>query len=208
MTVADPIVHAFDGLASRVDATGFRTVGFTSALLGEGVSTIALGTALALAALRQEKVLLVDANWIQPSLTVDAHLEGTPGLADHLANGADLMAVVRPALRSHLAFLPIGDRTGTRPTLRALAAFLARDVAAFQTVVVDLPPILVGEAFLLPWTTLLDQLFVVLREAATPLKLVRQALDRIDLVAPPHIVLNRTTAPLVDLSATLRAART
>src|SRR5207237_252926 len=46
MTLDDPLPRSFDGLASRVDATGFRSVAFTSALAGEGVSTIALGTAL------------------------------------------------------------------------------------------------------------------------------------------------------------------
>ena len=45
MSAGDPITRMFDGLASRIDAAGYRTVGFTSALLGEGVSTIALGTA-------------------------------------------------------------------------------------------------------------------------------------------------------------------
>jgi len=46
--------------------------GFHQRSLGEGVSTIALGTALSLAALRQDTVLLVDANWMDPSPTREA----------------------------------------------------------------------------------------------------------------------------------------
>ena len=56
---------------------------------------------------------------------------------------------------------------------------------------------------MLPWATLLDQLFVVLRESATPLPLVRQALKKIAIAAQPRIVLNRTAAPSPDIAATI-----
>jgi Mrp family chromosome partitioning ATPase len=197
----------FDGLASRVDATGLRSVGFTSALLGEGVSTIALGTALSIAALRRDSALLVDGNWIQPSLTLDAHLESAPGLADYLAKRAELGELIRPGSRSHLAFLPVGDRSAARPTRRTIASFLTAEVAPYQTVIVDLPPLLTGEPFVLPWAALLDQIFVVVREGATPLPLVRQALDRAEL-GTPHIVLNRGIPPSAEVSAMLLATRT
>jgi Mrp family chromosome partitioning ATPase len=208
VTGAEDLVHAFDGLASRVDATGFRSVGFTSALQGEGVSTLALGTALSLAALREEDVLLVDANWIDPSLTRDAGAESAAGLAEHLVNTADLATVIRPTARPRLSFLPVGDRGRGRPTLRALSSLLAGDAIARRTVVVDLPPILAGEPFVLPWAALLDQLFVVLREAATPLPVVRQALARIGLATTPQIVLNRTVAASAEIAAALAAVRT
>lgn len=207
MSEADA-ARVFDGLASRVDALGFRSVAFTSALRGEGVSTIALGTALSLAELRQEPVLLVDANWLQPSLSADAHRESSPGLADHLAAKSDLAAaIVRPP-GARLSFLPIGDRSAARPTLRGLAAFLAVEAAAFRTVVIDLPPVLAGESFVLPWAALVDQLFVVLREAATPLPLVRQALGRIGLSTSARIVLNRANASYGDVSVKLEVVRT
>jgi Mrp family chromosome partitioning ATPase len=203
----ESLTRAFDGLASRVDATGFRSVGFTSALQGEGVSTTALGTALSLAALRQEDVLLIDANWIEPSLTRDARAESAAGLADYLANKTDLASAIRPAARSRLSFMPVGDRASARPTLRSLSSLLAGDVGD-RTIVVDLPPILAGEPFVLPWAALLDQLFVVLRESATPLPVVRQALARIGLATTPQIVLNRTVAPSADIAAAFAAART
>jgi tyrosine-protein kinase Etk/Wzc len=200
----DTLVHSFDGLASRIDAGGARTVGFTGALLGEGVSTIAIGTALALAALRPEKVLLVDANWIHPSLSADAGLESAPGLADHLAGKADLASVIRPAAREGLAFVPVGNRSVFRPTLRSVAAFLANGVPGFETVLVDLPPVLAGESYVLPWATLLDHVFVVVREAATPLPMVRLALTKIGL-ATPQVVLNRTAGDDSELPKALIA---
>ncbi len=196
MTAPERVTSTFDGLASRVDAMGFRTIGFTSALLGEGVSTLALGTALSLAGLRKGSVLLVDANWIHPSLTRDARLESSVGLADLLADRADP------------AFVPLGDGTGgAKPTLRGVASFIAKEAGSFETVIVDLPPVLAGETFVLPWTALLDQVFFVLREGATPLPLVRQALGKLSLASAPYIVLNRARGSSVDVPAALLAAR-
>jgi len=208
MSAPERLVTTFDALASRVDAMGFRTSGFTSALLGEGVSTLALGTALSLAGLRRGSVLLVDANWIHPSLTRDARLERSVGLADLLADQADAEVCIRRYAASQIAFLPLGDGAGAKPTLRGLASFVAKETGSFETVIVDLPPVLAGETFVLPWAALLDQLFVVLREAATPLPLVRQALGKLSLAAPPYIVLNRARGSSVDVPAALFAART
>jgi Mrp family chromosome partitioning ATPase len=206
MSADDPMIRTFDGLASRVDTAALRSIGFTSALFGEGVSTIALGAAMSLASLRRDAALLVDGNWIQPSLTLDAHLESSPGLADRLARKSELEDVIRPATRSRLAFLPVGDRTLARPTLRTVSSFLS-DISSFQTVIVDLPPLLAGEPFVLPWAGLLDQIFVVVREAATPLPMLRHALARAGLGAP-QIVLNRAMLPSAEPSALLLATRT
>jgi polysaccharide biosynthesis transport protein len=207
MNATDSLAQLFDGMASAIDATGVRTIAFTSTLLGEGVSTIAIGAALSLAALRQEAVLLVDANWIQPSLTIDAGLEAAPGLGDYLGRREPLEAVVRPAAPSRPTFLPIGDRTAARPTLSAISSLVTRDAASYRTVVVDLPPLLAGESFVLPWVSLLDQLFVVLRESATPLPAVRQALAKVVGTTTPQIVLNRGVATSPDIAASFRAVR-
>ena len=100
MSYVETLTRTFDGLASRIDAAGCRSVGFTSALRGEGVSTVALGTAMSIATLRREAVLLVDANWIQPTLTSDAHLESRLGLADCLATRVRLADVLWSGSRS------------------------------------------------------------------------------------------------------------
>jgi Mrp family chromosome partitioning ATPase len=186
---------AFDALASRIDAAGLRGVGFTSSVFGEGVSTIALGTAMSLAALRRENVLLVDANWLRPSLTEDARLESAPGLADYFVKDLDLGAVTRELGPSRLAFLPIGDRGAARPTRRALSSFLADGAASFGAVIVDLPPALAGEPFVVPWASVLDQIFVVVREAATPFAMVQQAMKTVTVGTTPHVVINEGVDP-------------
>jgi Mrp family chromosome partitioning ATPase len=185
---------AFDEMASRIEAMGFRHIGFTSAVAGEGVSTNALGTALALARLRGAAVLLVDANWLRPALTVDAGLESAPGLADYLAQRADLLSVIRPARAARVAFLPIGDRAAATPTLPAITSFLTTDCTSFERVVVDLAPILAGEPFVTPWARSLDRLFMVVHEGVTQISVARHALSTIELCEAPDIVVNRATA--------------
>jgi Mrp family chromosome partitioning ATPase len=208
MTASGAVVHAFDGIAGRVDALGLRTIGFTSAVLGEGVSTVAIGTALALAALRQESVLLIDGNWLQPSLTADAHLKSVAGLAECLTRSAVVETVAQRRVGSRLHFLPIGDVATARPTLRMLSSFLANQIPASTTVVVDLPPALAGESLVLPWAALLDQIFVIVREAATPYPLVRQALATVGLAAQAQVVINRAIGSSAAQPAGMLAART
>jgi Mrp family chromosome partitioning ATPase len=199
----DPLV-AFDEVARRVDLMGLRRIGFTSAASGEGVSTIALGTALALAKLRGEAVLLVDANWLRPSVTADAGLESAPGLADYLARRASLAAVVRPAGRARVAFLPIGDRAAAEPTLPAISSFLGTDTVSFHTVVVDLPHVPPAEPFGVPWASSLDGLFAVVRESVTPLALAHDTFSALGLPTAPLFVVNRsaTRSPNAEATAT------
>jgi MinD-like ATPase involved in chromosome partitioning or flagellar assembly len=207
MTLSAAATGVFDGLAARIDAAALRSIGFTSSVSGEGVTTIALGTAMSLAALRRDPVLLIDANWPEPSLTADAACEATAGLADYLAKHVDLDDVIQPTRHHGLAFLPVGDRMAARPTFRALSSFVEDDTHGFGTIVVDLPPLIGGDPFVLPWAGPLDQLFVILREAATPLALVRQALDRVGLATMARIVLNRVDAPSAVFAPTLVLAR-
>jgi len=68
---------------------------------------------------------------------------------------------------------------------------MANGASSFATVVVDLPPLLPADPFVMPWAPLLDQLFIVVRERATPLTLVREAIARLGAEARPQIVLNR-----------------
>ncbi|HKW78974.1 MAG TPA: hypothetical protein VJQ09_07720 [Candidatus Limnocylindria bacterium] len=198
------IMHTFDGVAGRIDAIGARSLGFTSAVAGEGVTTVALGTAMALAAIRDDGVLLVDANWLSPALTADAGLRSHAGLAELLAGTADPGSVIVASRQERLGIVPIGDRGASRPALRSLAALLARDIPGYATVIVDLPPVLAGEAYVLPWTAVLDHLFVVLREGATPLPVARSALERIGIAAP-QVILNRAAPTGSALPASLLA---
>ena len=85
-------------------------------------------------------------------------------------------------------------------------SILVDDASAFQTIIVDLPPILAAESFVLPWAGLLDDVVVVLREFATPVPVLRQALSRLGSPSP-RVVLNRAVTPAFVRPVSIQAAR-
>jgi Mrp family chromosome partitioning ATPase len=179
----------FDGLATRIRSAELRTIGFTSAVSGEGTSTLALGTSLSLASLGPAPVLLADANWLQPSLTADAGLASSRGLADVLRGDVEIDQVLVPTEQPRLTFLAAGDMRKERPPLGALPSLLERALARFGTILVDLPPALAGDSMVLPWASSLQQLFIVVRSGVTPLALARRAVNEVALERP-QVVLN------------------
>lgn len=197
----------FDGLATRVRFAELRTIGFTSAVFGEGTSTLALGTSLSLASLGPGPVLLVDANWLQPSLTSDAGAGSTRGLAEVLRGDADFGDVLVPTGRPRLMFLAAGDVSEGRPPLGALPSFLEHARSRFGSIVVDLPPALVGESMVLPWAASLQQLFIVVRSGVTPLALARRAVEEV-AVDRPQVVLNWMPGSNAREATMVRAAAT
>lgn len=182
----------FDGLANRVRSAELRTIGFTGAVFGEGASTLALGTSLSLAALDAGPVLLVDGNWLGPTLTDDAGGASRVGLAEVLRGEANLTDALLQTGRGGLAFLPAGTLNGESP-VGAIPSFLDEALTHFSAIVADLPPALAGESIVVPWAASLQQLFVVVRNGVTPLALVRRAVEQVAL-EKPQVVLNRIPA--------------
>jgi Mrp family chromosome partitioning ATPase len=197
----------FDDVATRVRTAELGTIGFTSAVFGEGASTLALGTSLSLASVDRAQVLLVDANWLRPSLTSDAEMASAPGLADVLRGEAELGEVIVRTGRPGLAFLGAGDPSRGRPSLRSLPALLDQAMRSFGAIVVDLPPALAGESIVLPWAGSLQQLFIVVRSGVTPTAMVRRAVEGVALERP-QVVLNWTPGWSAGWAAAPRLATT
>lgn len=119
-----------------------HTVGVTSSLEGEGVSTVAINLAISAAA-GGCRTLLVDANFVSPSIARRLRLAPRPGLADLLGADAEFDECIYAAQIERLHVLPAG------PTMEAGAADVdwsrleevARRAAAdYDLVVFDLPP--------------------------------------------------------------------
>ncbi|ARQ02429.1 GumC family protein [Pseudorhodoplanes sinuspersici] len=118
----------------------------TSALPGEGKSTVALNLART-AAQTGEEVLLVDGDLRRPALAKAMHLPGEGGLNDFLSGHADLASVVKQDAPTNL--YAIAGRQGV-PGAKSIALLSsyrmtqlidhARDV--FDLVVIDASPLL------------------------------------------------------------------
>lgn len=186
----------FDGVAARVWAATAkpRTLAITSTLHGEGSTTVALGLALSLAAYDASTILLIDGNWLRPILTEHAGKCGDPGLAECLRGELVLRNVVVPTGRRGLSFLPAGEFGAEVPPFGRLAAILGQASRGFGKVLVDLPPVLVAPALVVPWVNTVDQSYFVVRRAVTPIRMIRRALAELRSARPPQLILNRSPA--------------
>jgi Mrp family chromosome partitioning ATPase len=205
---SSPSNDLFDEIAARLHAAPerLRVVAFTSAVFAEGTSTLALGTAMTLAKMQSEAVLLVDANWLQPSLSADFGAKSRPGLAEIIRGEGRLADVVVATTRPSLGILPVGRTNLGELRLDGLSSMLTEARKRCRYVIIDLPPILASMALVLPWTSAVDQLFVVVRSEATPIGIVRDALARLEPSATPAFILNAVRRQPTLRYATLAAS--
>lgn len=116
----------------------------TSAISGEGKSTIAANLAISFA-LSGKKLLLVDADMRRSCQSdIFGYEQGIPGLSDVLTGEANLQDVVRPTKWKKLSILPAGSMTLNpcelleNPTMQKL---LEKAEEKYGLILVDVPPI-------------------------------------------------------------------
>jgi Mrp family chromosome partitioning ATPase len=139
-----------------------RTLGVTSCLSGEGVSTVAAHLALAAAGIGRAQVLLADANFSRPGVPRIFGVRGRPGLAELLHDHCTLPEVLQPSPAPNLKLLAAGKPAAgiSRAYDAAGLPGLLKELAAdFELVVVDLPP--AGQAAALRLARLLDGVLLV-----------------------------------------------
>lgn len=155
-------------------------IGVTSAVAGEGRSTVAFGLARTLAADLDTTVLLVDANLDRPSLAQRLNMPTSAGLSGVLrgkASLADVMYEVDERLfivSSHEA-----DNESDR-LLRELSEhdpFENRRAVGAVTIL-DLPPVL-DRSYTSLASSVTDALVLVIRAGATPVEVLREAIERL-----------------------------
>lgn len=169
-----------------------RSVGFTSAVAGEGKSLLALTTAAVLAEDSAEPVLLLDANWEHPTVHERFGLPSTPGLAEWL-RGECREEEVRHEVAENLSVVAAGDgRTDAVKLLRRLrelsAAYKVTSTPAL--IVCDLPPILTCGYGALAASSV-ESVLLVVRAGVTPEEMVAEACDRLQDLPVEGVVLNQ-----------------
>ena len=196
MTALESASDLYGTIAARMhNSAGMeRSWGFTSTTGNEGTSSVALGTALALTSLQSERVLLIDANWLSPSLSTDAHATNRPDLDACLRSKARLPEALL-ATRVPTLYL-IASRAPSESPLGMLPALVAEATTQFRHIVVDLPPILRATALVMSWSAALGQVAVVVRRDATRRAELRRALEAIAPIREPVLIFNgaRTSA--------------
>jgi Mrp family chromosome partitioning ATPase len=197
-------VSYFRNLYTRVllglQARQHQVLGVTSAIEGEGKTTITSGMAAALAedgallgfGREPDTTLLVQCNAGTPPDDPRLALTPGPGLLEVLRGECDLDAAIRTTGVERLAVMPLGEPAHSFPL--AIRAGTLPDVVAelrlrFGLIVLDLPAVL-NSTDTDVLSRLADQLMLVIRAEVTPAKLVRQALEQLGEERLLGVVLN------------------
>ena len=186
--------------------TANKIVGITSALPNEGKSTIAASLAQ-LAAHSGKRVILVDCDLRNPSLSANLAPNTSSGIIDVLSGARSLEDTVWTDRKTNLALLPAVKTTRLFQTSEILFAEQTRELfaklrATYDYVIVDLPP-LAPIVDVRATTPLIDCFVLVIEWGRTRTDVVQHALHNAPNVYEALIgtVLNKT-----DLTAMKRYA--
>lgn len=181
-------VSIFSGSRTHV-----RSLGFTSAIAGEGKTFLASATASAMAKKANRPVVLVDCNWENPSLHSLYDLPDSPGLAEWARGECDLEQV-RHEVAPNLTVIPAGTALGdaisvtTKIASHGIASVLT---GANEVLVADMPPVLTS-AYASQLAQELDAVTVVVRAGATWDSFVAEAYQELENAQIEGVILNAT----------------
>jgi non-specific protein-tyrosine kinase len=167
----------------------------TSAVGGEGRSTIALAMAIVQQLDYGRRVVLLEMDLEMPALGELLGLSPSPGLCELARGEVALDQAVQP-FAGDMAVMTAGDHGGHAPRIMAelLARRLLNDLAdEFDLVIADLPPLL-GCSYSLAAAEACPRLLLVVRSGITPIHRIREASDA--LSSPPVVLLNGTRSTL------------
>jgi len=183
----------FRGIYARCSIKPSESIAITSAIAGEGKTTLALGLAITMAQdFPGRRVLLVEADLERPVLADDFGVEPSPGLTEYLLNGAGLQTGFRTTHLPNLHLVPAGERgmaAGRLVRSGEMAMALEMMKRTYDLVVLDGPAILVNSDAL-ALTNLADGTIFVVRAGVTPMPMVDRAIEQIDEARLRGVVLN------------------
>jgi capsular exopolysaccharide synthesis family protein len=190
----------FRGIYTRAGVSWPEVLAVSSAISGEGKTTLALGLAAVLAQdFPSLRVLLVETDVERPTLAQDFGLEPTPGLADCLSEGCSIQLAYRPTGLPNMHLVPSGRapaHSGRLLRSDAMVGAVQEMRRSHQMVILDTPSLLVSSDAATV-CDLADGTLVVVRAAVTPTSQVAKATELLDQAKLRGVVLNgvRSSVP-------------
>ncbi len=177
---------------------GCFVVGVTSAVYGEGKTTVAINLAGSIAEDSERRVALVDLNLRSCDLQMQLKLPPCVGMVDFLEGDCDLSQIVHRTESERLTIVPAGSVAST-PGRLARSSRLAEAMAELRRandyLIVDLAPVLpITDARLIGRH--MDGFVMVVRAGSTPREIVSRAIDTLDRASVIGVILNRTEPPI------------
>jgi len=186
-----------------------RTLAVTSPSQGDGKSTVALSTGIAMAEMRP-RVLIIDADMRHPTLHEKLGVDGGPGLADVLVGESKVDDVIVSTRFPGLDFLPAGSQSPNPIKLIQSSTFdemIEHLQAKYQTIIFDTPallPMVDAAAIALKC----DGTIMVVAAGRTDTRSANRALQRLSVVEGASVigvVINRAVPNERDSAYVLQA---
>lgn len=187
---------AFSGEGNEGEAPpgvgGPSVFGVTSALVGEGKTTVAMHLAFSIARNSYKKVCLIDMGLGDDEICRRLGVKQNFGVNNILDGEDSVIQTLEVADCGDLSIMPGGPHpeNATRAARSpAVPEVITAARQMFDIIIVDLPAVLTGNA--LPIATYLDRVLMVTCAGVTPRDVINDALDRIGRKRTLGIVLNR-----------------
>lgn len=192
------IEDRFRQIAARcLDYTGptrSQSVAISSATVGEGKSSVAIGIAVAAGQNLGSDVLILEADMQRPQLASDFGLDSGPGLSEYLSSDIGLESIIQATRIPNVWLLPAGMATPTPgPLIRSkkFDALMKTLHSVYQTIIIDAPPLLTSpDAAAI--ANQAESLVLVARAGHTHMQDAAKALKAANEVPIRGIVLNGT----------------
>ncbi len=171
-----------NSLETRLERGAKRVLVFTSAMHGEGVTTLAVGYSRLLAMHGAARVLLVELNARTPSLARTFALPRPEGVTDYFEHAAPLDSLVQRPAGEDFDILHVGraDPTLIQINLeRLLPRLFADALRTYDAVIVDAPPI-VACPETPPITPLADGVALVVHCGRTKRETVERSVKQVE----------------------------
>ena len=190
-------VEACAPVALKLGGPKLSRLGVTSALRGEGRTTIALAMAAVQAREFGRRALLVDADFENPTLGMAFGYEGAPGLAELTSGEVSVDRAVHE-IGEGVALLPAGmaNKRRSRMVRELLNSDVLQELSElYEVAVVDMPPLL-GSTDGPLLAANFDNALLVVRAQVTPMSKVEEAVGM--LAKPPLVLINGVTTSVPD----------
>jgi capsular exopolysaccharide synthesis family protein len=186
----------FRGIYTRA-GLGFASeiIAVTSALPGDGKSTLSLALAISLAQdFPDRNVILIETDAYRASLAADFDVDPVPGLLDCLVSNTPTNRASRVTYLPNLDVMPAGEiipHAGRPLRSMQMPALLDSLRQTYYFIILDTPALLTNSDTLL-LTDLADGVLVVARAGVTPAAAVNKVLTQIDESKLRGVILNGT----------------
>jgi capsular exopolysaccharide synthesis family protein len=171
-----------------------QSIAISSATIGDGTSSVAIGIAIAAARNIGNDVLILETDMQRPQLAQDFGHDVMLGLSDYLSSDIELKSVLQETHASKVWLLPAGRRTvNPGPLIRSTKFhdLMTTLHNSFKTIIIDTPPLLTSPHAAVI-TAHADAAVLVVRAGYTHEQDAANALKVLGQTPIRGVVLNRT----------------